>query len=124
LGDLAADTVVVSVHRVGLPDFEEILPGEYNSLRAHTHLAARLRTVATGRDARLGLSAILRRNELAPDARVQVFRKLADRYRGMVPFPDSTVDGLSDEQYVRNVIDILYRQEAPDPAERGKRQAL
>jgi hypothetical protein len=35
---------------------------------------------------------------------------MAARFREKVKFPDEAEFGLSDEQYVRNVVDSLYRK--------------
>ena len=61
-------------------------------------------------EARLALQALVRRDELEPQARVELFAELAARYRSLVEFPPEITDGLSPEQYVRNVVDILFRE--------------
>jgi len=61
----------------------------------------------------------VRRNELADDARLALFAELAKYFRHITPFPEEAVHGLNDEQYVRNVVDCLYRaQTARQPASR------
>jgi len=112
LGDLVAGTVVVHNPLHTEPDVEQLLGGKYNSLRNHPHLAARLRQRATPDDARLALQAILRREEFEPEARVRLFRRFADYFRRLVPFPPETVESIPDEQYLRNVVDILFRTRA------------
>lgn len=108
LGDLAAGTLVVRLPRVTEPDLAEVGAGKYNSFREHAHLAARLRQTVTPAEADIALQALLRRNALEPDARVVLFKALADHFRGLVAFPQGATDGLSDEQYVRNVVGLLY----------------
>jgi hypothetical protein len=71
-------------------------------------LAARLRQKVTPELARIGLEALLRRDELAPEARLAVFGNLAGYFRVLVVYPPEVVEQLSDEQYVRNVLEILY----------------
>ena len=51
----------------------------------------------------------LQRDQLDDAARVELFRELAGRLRGMVEFPAEALEALSDEQYVRNAVEILYR---------------
>ncbi len=109
LGDFAANTVVIRAPRLAQPDLEQLLAGKFNSLRAHTHLCARLRQRVAPEEAALALSALLRRDELDPLARVELFRELAAALRAKVEFPPDSLDGLADEQYLRNVVDILYR---------------
>ena len=112
LGDLAANTIVVRQPKTTQPDLDKILTGKFNSFREHPHLAARLHQRIAPAEARIALQALLRRDELEPGARVELFAELAARFRELVPFPPETTDGLSDEQYVRNVADILFRNAA------------
>jgi uncharacterized RDD family membrane protein YckC len=109
LGDYAAGTVVIHARRHTFPDLEPYLGGKFNSLREHPHLAARLAQRLSPEEAALGLRAVQRRNQLSPEARVAVFARLAEHYRARVQFPESTVEALADEQYVCNVVDIVYR---------------
>ena len=44
---------------------------------------------------------------------VALFRSLADDFRAQVTFPPDIVESLTDEQFVRNVVDLLYRPKAP-----------
>jgi uncharacterized RDD family membrane protein YckC len=112
LGDLAAGTVVVRTPRLALPDVEQLLGGKYNSLAETRHLAARLRQKTTPELAALALEAILRRDALEPAARLSLFAELAAHFRALAAYPPETVEQLSDEQYVRNAIDVVYRREA------------
>lgn len=117
LGDFAANTVVVYRPRAEEPDLEQALPGKYNSFRQHPHLAARLRQSVDPEEASLVLQALLRRDELEPEARVELFQELAAHLREYVTFPEEAVLGLTDEQYVRNAVDIIYQPHGePAPA--------
>ena len=109
LGDLAANTVVVRVDRAPEPDLEQLFAGKFNSLRKHPHLVARLRQKVSAVEAATALQAVVRRGELEDGPRVELFRELAEHFRGRVEFPPDTVEGIADEQYVRNVVDVLYR---------------
>ena len=109
LGDLAANTIVVRQPKIKEPDVDQIMGTMYNSLRDHPHLAARLRRRTSVQEAEIALRAVLRRDELDPAARVDLFKNLAAHYQAKVPFPEAAVEGISDEQYVRNVADVLYR---------------
>ena len=108
LGDLAADTVVVRAERRAAPDLAQIAPGKYNTLRDHPALAARLRQRVGPDEAGLALQALLRRNALDPGARVELFARMAARFRTAVPLPEALEEGLTDEQFVRNVVDVLF----------------
>ncbi len=113
LGDFAANTIVIRHPQTTDPDIEQILAGKYNSFRAHGHLAARLRQRVTPAEAGIALQALLRRDELDPPARLELFAELAARFRQHVTFPAEATDGISAEQYVRNVVDIVFRDRAP-----------
>ncbi len=109
LGDIAGNTMVVRIPRAVEPDLDQAVAGKYNSFRDHPRLAARLRQKSTPRSAYVALEALLRRDELAPHARVALFREIADRFRSLVAFPPAATLGLTDEQYVRNTVDVLFR---------------
>jgi uncharacterized RDD family membrane protein YckC len=112
LGDLAARTIVVRAEVTAEPDVEQLLGGKYNSLAEHRHLAARLRQRVSPDLAGVALEALLRRNELDGATRVKLFADLAQRFRSLVAFPAEAVEQLSDEQYVRNAVLVLYRTSA------------
>jgi uncharacterized RDD family membrane protein YckC len=109
LGDIAANTVVIRSPLLPQPDLDQILAGKFNSLRDHPHLAARLRQRVSPAEAAIALQAILRRDLLEDDARVALFRELAGHFQAKVAFPAEAAEGITDEQYVRNVVDVLYR---------------
>ena len=109
LGDIAANTIVIRIPRVAEPDLDQLLAGKFNSLRQHPHLAARLRQNVSPAEAAVALQALLRRDELEPVARVELFAELAGHFRAKVEFPAEATDGIADEQYLRNVVDVLYR---------------
>jgi hypothetical protein len=41
-------------------------------------------------------------------ARVELFGELAGYYRGLVSFPEAAMEGLTDEQYLRSVLRVIY----------------
>jgi uncharacterized RDD family membrane protein YckC len=107
LGDIAANTVVIRTPVIEEPDLGQILSGKFNSLRRYPLLIARLRQTVSPVEAATALQAIVRRNEFDPAARVELFQQLASHFRSKVDFPSEATDGISDEQYVRNVMDIM-----------------
>ena len=120
LGDLAANTVVVHIPKHAEPDLDQLLAGKFNSFRHFPHLEARLRQRVTPDEARLALQAIVRRSDLDPAARVRLFSELAAHFKTHVAFPPDTVEAMPDEQYIRNVVDLLFRPRgmaAAQPAE-------
>ncbi len=109
LGDIAANTVVIYAVPEKIPDLELLFSGTYNSLRAHAHLAAQLRKSISPAEARLALEAICRRADLEPNCRLELYRQLARRLRSIVAFPEESLEGMTDEQYVRNIVDLIFR---------------
>ena len=109
LGDLAANTVVVHNPKHAEPDLDQLLASKFNSLRQHPHLEARLRQRASPEEARLALQALMRRDDLEPTARVRLFSELAEHFKEIVAFPPEAVEAMPDEQYLHNVVDILFR---------------
>ncbi|MBR9980811.1 MAG: RDD family protein [Desulfatitalea sp.] len=111
LGDLAANTIVVRTTRQSAPQLDAVLAQvRYNSLRAYPHLTARLRQHVMPPEADAALQALLRRDALAPAARVDLFATMANLFKQKVTFPAEVLTGISDEQYVRNVVDLLFRR--------------
>ena len=113
LGDFAANTIVVWNPSVSKPDLDQLLEGKYNSFREYPHIEARLRQRVSPQEAGIALQAIMRRDELEPVARIELFRDIVSHFKAVVEFPQEATDGISDEQYVRNVVDALYRTKAP-----------
>jgi uncharacterized RDD family membrane protein YckC len=115
LGDIAANTVVIRNSFVAEPDLNQVLAGKYNSLRQFPHLAARLRQNVSPAEADIALQSLLRRDEFELVARVELFADLAAHFRAKVEFPAEAMDGVADEQFLRNVVDVIYRTR-PDTA--------
>jgi uncharacterized RDD family membrane protein YckC len=109
LGDLAANTIVVRQARRDLQIPEQIRTGKYNSFAAWPHLVARLRQKAPVELVEIAVSALERREQFEPATRVELFRELAEKFRALTSFPDETSAFLTDEQYVRGLVDELTR---------------
>jgi hypothetical protein len=112
LGDLAANTIVIRTPKIAPPDLEQITAGKFNSLRQHPLLEARLRRKISPVEARLALQALLRRGEFEPASRAALFDRLGAHFRGLVEFPPESVEGITDEQYLRNVVDVVFSPRA------------
>ena len=95
--------------RVYEPDLDQLLEGKFNSFRNYPHLEARLRQQVSPSEAQIALQALLRRDEFEPRARLDLFDKIVSYFKNIVSFPPEATDGISDEQYVRNVVDALFR---------------
>ncbi|HXB61001.1 MAG TPA: RDD family protein [Candidatus Acidoferrales bacterium] len=119
LGDLAANTIVIRSPKIHEPDLDQALAGKFNSLRQFPHLVARLRQNVSPAEANVALQAILRRDEFEPAARVEMFNNLAAHFRAKVEFPAEATDGVADEQYLRNIVDVLYRTRVENKIEQA-----
>ncbi len=51
------------------------------------------------------------RDHLGPAEGAQLFTDIAQHFKLIVQFPQNEIDGFSDEQYVRNIFDSLFRLE-------------
>jgi hypothetical protein len=109
LGDLAASTVVVRIEELAIPDLDALEADKYNSLREQPYLAARLRKKVSMDEASLVLRCLLRRDELTRESRAELYRQLAEHFKSVVRFPQESLEGLADERYLRNVVDVLFR---------------
>jgi uncharacterized RDD family membrane protein YckC len=109
LGDLAANTIVTRESKIPRPDLEQILPHKYNSLRDHPHLVARLRQRISSREANIAIQTLLRRDELDPLSRLDLFAQIAAHFKKIISFPQESIDGITEEQFVRNVVDALVQ---------------
>jgi uncharacterized RDD family membrane protein YckC len=111
LGDIAANTVVIRVPKLSEPNLDQIMSGKFNSLRKHPHLVGRLRQRVSPVEAAIALQALLRREEFTPAERVELFAQLTSHFGKLVSFPADATEGITDEQYIRNVVEVLYRTE-------------
>lgn len=100
---------MVRIPKIREPDIDQLVAGKFNSLRHHPHLVARLRQQVSPEEASMALRALMRREEFEPTERVRLFGEIADHFRGRVKFPAEAMDGITDEQYIRNLVDVLYR---------------
>jgi len=110
LGDLAAGTIVVRELPTAEPDLDMILPDKFNAFREHPRAMARARERIAGAEASVIHDALIRRNSLTPEARGAVYARLVEHFRGTLDFPPEATDGLSDERFLRNLADILFRR--------------
>lgn len=109
LGDIAANCIVTCLPRDVAPDFKQVLPGKYNSFREYPHLEARLRQQVAPEEADLLVQALIRREALEAADRIALYGRLAAHFREKAAFPEEATLGLTDEQYLRNVVDSVFR---------------
>ncbi len=107
-GDRVAGTLVVRQTPLAPPQDEYRTQQKYNSFTEYPAIAAQLRRTATPGLAGL-IEDALRRRELAPYARREIYRELAGYLQSEIcTFPDELVERLSDEQYLINASGILF----------------
>ncbi|MGB0370863.1 MAG: RDD family protein [Opitutales bacterium] len=109
LGDIISGTVVVRIPETEIPKMSELSNVKYNSFHEHPRLEALLRERVSPEQAKIALQALQRRDILDPKARIELFADLANYFKEAVTFPGDVADILSDEQYVRNCVDSIYR---------------
>lgn len=107
LGDMAANTVVIRQNRFEPVDPAAFATPRYNSLLDYPHLTAVLRQKAAPALVDVAMQAIERRNELSAEAQAQVFGALGERFRQLTRIPEEVAVTLTDEQFVRNVLQVV-----------------
>lgn len=113
LGDVAAATIVIHDAPADGTDLGGLVLPKYNSLRGHQHLAARLRANTSPALAHAALRALLRREQFEPAARLELFGDLAAHFRLLTPLPPDLQEGISDEQFVHDVLEVLFGLKPP-----------
>lgn len=108
LGDLAANTVVAHERSWEAPDLEQIAPARYNSLLTWPNLTRRLRSLVSPEAVGLAVRAVAQRDGYDPHARLELFADLAAYFRSLVRFPETALEGLTDEQFVRSVLRVIF----------------
>jgi uncharacterized RDD family membrane protein YckC len=109
LGDLLADTTVVSVRAPAAQSLRERMTRDENSPRGHPRIEAMIRRAITPAHAAVLVQALNRRREMEDDARLALYRELAVGLREKAGITPETAADLPDEQLIRNVLDILHR---------------
>ncbi|MFP6905469.1 MAG: RDD family protein [Verrucomicrobiota bacterium] len=110
LGDLVANTIVVKQVKLEEPEMDQLQSAKYNSFKEHPHLVARLKQRVSPAEATLALDAVMRRTEFEDRDRVRLFADLAEHFRRYRVFPEESKLGLTDEQYVRNLVEVLFHK--------------
>jgi uncharacterized RDD family membrane protein YckC len=110
LGDMAANTVVIRQNRFVPLDPAAVAAARYNSLLDYPHLVAVLRQKSAPALVEVALQAIGRRDELSPGAQLEVFSTLGAKFREVTRIPEEVMVTLTDEQFVRNVLQVVLAQ--------------
>ncbi len=113
IGDLLASTLVVRETPVPVPAAGALASPKYNSLLADPGYIYRLRRGVRPQEAGLLLDALLARPRLEPEARLRLYRELADYFAARSACPEPLRAGLSDESFLRDAADIVFRPALP-----------
>jgi len=109
VGDAVAGTVVVARHDAAALRLPAIAPSKYNSLLEFPLQAMKLRECMTPDAAALVVEALSRRDDLDATARAAVFGRLRAHIGSLAQFPGEATADLSDEQFLRDVAGVLFR---------------
>ncbi|MFH0925478.1 MAG: RDD family protein [bacterium] len=107
IGDIVAGTIVIFDSHFTLPNINHITPDKFNSFYTYPHLISRARQQISPRESSILLKALLRRDKLQPESRVELYESLANYFKSIINFP---VEDISNEQYLRNLIGVLYKR--------------
>lgn len=110
IGDLAAQTVVTRkrLHKnFSIPDWD---PRRFNSLEKYPHAIARLRQQLHSDEILLAIRALLRRDSLDPQARIEIFDSIASHWKQRGGLPSDATEGISSENIVRNALELLLKK--------------
>jgi|GEM_PF-5031047 len=102
LGDLSANTIVVLIRDMEPIDIQDVKESKYNSLREYPHLEARLRQRVSPTEVAITFDAILRRDQISLQARIELFQKIAAHFHSIIQFDEIIEEAITDEQFVRN----------------------
>ena len=108
LGDIVASTIVIQHLQHAEPDIKQLRSDKYNSMRDYPHICARLRQRTTPQEAAIAVDALLRREQFDDDARIDLFAELRAHFATKADFPESALHGISDERFIRNIVDAIY----------------
>ena len=106
LGDLAAETLVVRDARLSLPEELTRQHARVNTFQADAAVRGRILARVTRDERDLILDLMMRRDELEPATREDLFRQAAQHFRHRYALPED-LDYLSDEQTVLNLALVI-----------------
>lgn len=107
LGDMAANTVVIRQNQFKPVDPAVFATARYNSLLDYPHLTAVLRQKSSPALFNLAMQAVGRRSELSAEAQAAVFGALSAKFRAVTRIPEELTVTLTDEQFVRNILQVV-----------------
>lgn len=106
IGDMAAETLVVRDSCMTLPESLSNQKNRINTFESDVSIKNRILARATRDERDLILDLVLRRDELEPGTREDMFRQAAEYFRKRYALPEN-VEFLSDEQTVVNIALVI-----------------
>lgn len=106
LGDIAADTIVVRDARGTLPSFAASVRARANTFQSDPVIRQRILARINREERDLVWDLMLRRDELEPNVRDELFARAAEHFRARYALRED-LDYLSDEQTVLNIALVL-----------------
>lgn len=112
LGDIASGTLVIREQQIFEPDLSKIVTDKYNSFRDYPYFATKARAAISPDEAALICNFLQRRDYFNADVRIAICELMVNYCKSMVEFPHEALENLSNERYLRNLIDIVYQRRA------------
>lgn len=103
LGDFVAETIVIRDVKAELPMGVLKEQTRINTFQLDPAIRGRILARTTREERRIMLDLMLRRDQLDPDSRENLFAEAADRFKRRYALPQDNVEHLSDEQIVLNL---------------------
>jgi uncharacterized RDD family membrane protein YckC len=108
LGDITAGTLVIRTIKISKPDISSIITNKYNSFRDYPVLAARLRDNIPPEISGILFKVLLRRESLEPEIRFEIYSEIVEVLKKYAKFPKEATQDLSDEQFLKNCLEIIF----------------
>jgi hypothetical protein len=108
LGDFVGETLVVRDEHLAVPEAELDQRSRVNTYQSDPAIRNRILTRVTREERDLLLDLMLRRDELAPPVREELFHQAAVHCRSRYSLPEDH-EFLSDEQTVTNIALVLQK---------------
>jgi len=101
-------------------DLTGLVLAKYNSLRGSSTSRPACGPTRSPALAHAALQALLRREQFEPAARLALFGALAAHFRSLIVLPPELEEGISDEQFVRNAVEVLFGAKPPPTRQAGE----
>ncbi len=107
IGDMMAQTMVVSARKRAFPDIGRPALSDKNSMRGYPLLVQRLRNELPGWLPELLHESVERRDDMDDASRVALFAELVKVIREYASIPEDILSNIPNELIVKDVLDVL-----------------